>query len=59
MKQQIYVSCKFQLFIIFRNILNSGKPVERFWAFANPEEYNAPALRKCIKDALARVLCDK
>jgi len=53
------VSSQYQLVIVFRYLLSSGKPVERFWTFKNPSGHDAEALATFVKDALAEVVSNK
>uniref|UniRef100_A0A8D9A6D5 Zinc finger MYM-type protein 1 n=1 Tax=Cacopsylla melanoneura TaxID=428564 RepID=A0A8D9A6D5_9HEMI len=50
------VSRQFQMSIICRYILPTGKPVERFWTFCNPDDHTAPALASTIKTELEKMI---
>ncbi|XP_057658705.1 zinc finger MYM-type protein 1-like [Diorhabda carinulata] len=50
------ISNVFQMVIIYRYTLPNGSPIERFWTFVKPNEYDAVALVNCIEEALNYVL---
>ncbi|XP_046391429.1 zinc finger MYM-type protein 1-like [Ischnura elegans] len=50
------VSAKAQMVVVFRSVLKSGLPIERFWTFLNPKHHDAETLFACIKRVLVEVL---
>lgn len=53
------VAAQFQLSLIVRYLLKSGKPTERFWTFLNPLGHDAVSLSTAIKSLLIELIGDK